>query len=154
MKNLIRILVCVSLLASSAIAFAGTLTFYLLNSAGSVENPITITKGSVKYFLDKINPPECRGEIDVSGIKVSTGEQTTINVDTSTLPASCWNLGYVMVYDLSIEQVDGKGIDSECSINYIVQSPLQNKSGVTIEVTETKDHFFCNYPSGFMSNQN
>jgi hypothetical protein len=142
MKKILEISVCLGFLVLSNIAFAGTATFYLLNSGDSVKHPITITKSSLIYYSSK----ECSGQIDgiADGIQVQTGRETTITAKLPNLPSTCVNINVT----LNIYTVDGKGIETSCVQGYYFNNPSDNFSGETIKITETTDHFFCEYLSG------
>jgi hypothetical protein len=145
MKNAARVLICLSLLVLSTISFAGTLTWYILNSGDSVINPITITQSTIEYYGIG---PGCANFVTLPKVQVKTGAQSSVRFDTSVVPASCWSSNDMKFY-LVLSEVDGKGIDSSCTLFYDFYSPdAGDMSGKTIKVTETTDHFFCEYLDG------
>jgi hypothetical protein len=144
MMKIKRILcICLSLLVFST-SFAGEFTYYLLNSASSINNPITVTSGYIEYHQNG-SDLSCSGTELISEIvgynpKVSVGTQFKISF-TPRVPDRCYMAG--MLIDLVIETVDNKGIDEICSNVYVSYDPLEDFSGQTTEITETNDHFFC-----------
>ena len=148
MKKNVQILAYVYIFALSTVSFAGSATFYLLNSGDSVKNPITITKSAIEYNSILDNSAECSGRIEgiADGVKVRTRQEATITVELPNLPSVCYsNLLGVYLY---IYTVDGKEISSKCSPSYTAFSQSDNLIGDAVKITETNDHFFCEYLSG------
>ncbi len=161
-KQLARNLLLIPLAFPGA-SFAASTTFYLLNSSDSVINPITITNATLSYGVSG-QPNECTGSTPLTPYlnlgqdpTVKTGQQFTITFDPSrfaSVPDYCYydtgdgNFGPEQ-FTLQISQVDSKGIDQTCKISGdYLESPEAKNSGYTIKITETANHFFCEFPIG------
>ena len=136
------------LLTSSSVSFSATTTFYILNSADSVKDPISIDKGEIEY-LGAAKDPACHGRLplsDLSGFnpQVKVGQQSVVYFQFNIPMEECIQEDII----LRIRKVDDKGIDHVCSSMYTIRNSHQNLSGNTIKITETNDHFFCEFPVG------
>ena len=136
------------LLTSSSVSFSATTTFYILNSADSVKNPITIDKGEIEY-LGVSKDPACHGRLSLSDLpgfnpQVKVGQESVAYFQFNIPMEECVEEDVI----LRIRKVDDKGIDQVCSSNYTIRNSHQNLSGNTIKITETNDHFFCEFPVG------
>lgn len=154
-KNLMKCGLVIGL-ASPSIVLAATTTFYLLNSGDSVVNPITITNGTLSYKSTE-DGPGCNGSIPVNSYlnedpQVKTGQQFKLTFTPPNLDPACFDSinGYgPEQFSLQISQVDGKSIDQTCAVSGgYLDSPDANNSGYTIKITETTNHFFCEFPIG------
>ncbi len=146
MKSKLKILTGLSLLSLSITSFGGTLTFSLLNDKNSVQNPITITAGHVQ---SQSLSSDCNGLVikDVSNLKVSTTEKTSIQADTSAVPAACWDSGKAVDFQLVIETVDGKPPKSApCGTFLTTYSQNDNVAQqIPLTIYEFDANFYCQF---------
>ena len=156
-KMIKNVLVVGILLPGSALA--ASTTFYILNSGDSVVNPITITEAYLNYAGNTPNNPMCSGSVPLNQVlgwdnpTVKTGQQLSV-VFQPVLDSSCFSDQGPEQFTLQIKIVDNKNIDRSCEISgpYLTSQDDQ-ASGYSIRVTETGNHFFCDYPIGVAGKQ-
>ncbi|HVV69466.1 MAG TPA: hypothetical protein VHE99_10630 [Gammaproteobacteria bacterium] len=149
MKVKLKTLACFSLLGLSINSFAGSLTYLVTNDARSVQNPITITQAHVEYTSTTLGCNNQQFQI-FSNIQTTSTEKTPVKVDTSAVPAACWNPDSPLHFQLVIDVVDSKKpsaapcgffLEASSADDNVTQNPNR-----PLIITETADGFNCSIP--------
>jgi len=102
--------------------------------------------------------PECDSKTPISDLvnpMITTGQDLKLSL-VPKISDDCYcywnppvNCGGGIRVSVVIITVDGKSMDGQCNSSYsICQDPNESYTGNTIKVTETTNHFFCEFPIG------